>query len=130
MSNISKKLAGWEKELGGIINSVIAYAVNGECGGITVEDEKKRLKQFVLDLFLSQNDKIADKLLQALGLTIKDLPAFPPKDIDLFDLILKIGIEKVKREQREEIIGAIRQIVIEDVPHKFQDRLIDIIKNI
>ena len=54
-----------------------------------------------------QEAELAVKLEKACGLELKDLPAFPPKDIDLFDLILKIGVEKIKREQREEILKSL-----------------------
>ena len=66
-----------------------------------------------------QRGEYSDKLLKALGLTIKDLPAFPPKDIDLFDLILKVGVEKIKREQREEIKKIIKRVVLEEAVIKF-----------
>ena len=96
MSNISKKLE-WEKKFDKrFVLEMVVY-------------RWKPVKDFIRQLLLSQKDEIADKLLKAFNLTIKDLPAFPPKGIDLWDLILKIGIEKVKREQREEIIKEVER---------------------
>ena len=91
-NNISKKLEEYDEFWVKRLHKLPLWQIKGET------------EIFWKTALLSQKDETADKLLQAFGLTIKDFPAFPPKDIDLFDLILKIGIEKVKREQREEII--------------------------
>lgn len=42
---------------------------------------------------------LADKLLNAFGMTVKDLPAFPSKDTDMINLIIAIGIARVKKEK-------------------------------
>ena len=42
-------------------------------------------------------NKEIEKLMDKYGLTIKDLPVFPPKKIDLEKLIITIGEAKKKR---------------------------------
>ena len=79
---------------------------DGDWEGKTATTQE--LKSFLQSKLEAQEVELADKLEKACGLELKDLPAFPPKGINLFDLILKIGIEKIKREQREEILGKIK----------------------
>ena len=56
----------WEKELSQKINSVISYAVNGECGGVTVEYEKKRLIKFVNQTIKEEIKKSKDKIIKEI----------------------------------------------------------------
>lgn len=59
-----------------------------------IEEIKKEVKK-----------EIADTLMKAYGLTVKDLPAFPKKETDLIKLIIAIGKEKQNKEEIEKEIN-------------------------
>ncbi len=63
---------------------------------------REKLSNQILELFKQENN---DWLLKKFNLTIKDLPAFPPKDINLKELIFAIGMGKrlMKWETRKRI---------------------------
>ena len=69
--------------------------------------------------------KIGEQLLNALGLVITDLPAFAPKDLDVIDLIVSIGVaKKVKQERKSIVLKGERQRIIETIRDEERERII------
>ena len=66
---MKNKKKTWEEELNQKINSVIAYAVNGECGGVTVKSEKQRLVKFI-------NQTIKEEMLEILEEIDMNMPSY------------------------------------------------------
>jgi len=59
---------------------------------------KDKVKSFLSQILAEERQKIFTTITKELGVEVKDLPAFPPKDADLIALALKIGIAKVRQE--------------------------------
>ena len=51
-------------------------------------------------------EKTLEKIMKALNVELKDVPALPPKNADIISLVLKIGLAK----QTQEILKAIKDL--------------------
>ena len=61
-------------------------------------EQFQRIKSFIRQLLKDQDYQDTNWLLKKFNLTINNLPAFPPKDIDLKELIFAVGIAKLKQK--------------------------------
>ena len=59
---------------------------------------------------------------------VEEIYANPLKALAQQEAESKKKTEKKLKKQRTEILRGIKQIVIEDVPHKYQNRLLDYLK--
>lgn len=50
------------------------------------------------------NGETIDILMGAFGLELKDLPAFPPKKLNLTGFIVAVGMKKIKSAIKEDIM--------------------------
>lgn len=55
-------------------------------------------------------DKIANKLINIFGLKLDELPSFPNPD-KMIEIIMVIGMEKIRKQEREQIIKDIDKLL-------------------
>lgn len=68
---------------------------------VVLEDIKFFISNLIDQTKKDYRNELTDKLLTAFNLTVKDLPPFPHKDLDVIELIIAIGKERIIRAERE-----------------------------
>jgi hypothetical protein len=68
-----------------------SFCLVGKISSVHADQIKEQLEEFVKQ----RDEDVSEKIWQMFDLTVDDMPAFPPKEVDKIGLALAIGISKL-----------------------------------